>query len=153
MQLILALRKSLGSHLKEKLFLALSVSSPNSPVLLIVSRTTRLPLPPNIRLCRVIEAEPHRRTIVRGVFPIVLNAPPTTRLCVRASIRMAILLGTTLCLTSACTKTNLALDVVGNLILTLPNLTLMSTRKNLSPLLRSTGLTSVRPLLCRLMEY
>lgn len=155
--LTLALAKSLGEHLQCTPTLdaltSLLDSPPTSSVLPIVTLTTFGTLPPNMIPCRRADAEPQKRTTMPPVFPIVLKAPPTRRLWSRISIRTAILLGTQPLLTSAWRTLHLALDVEGKLILTLPTLTLISAPNTLSPRLRPTGLTRVRPLLWRLIEY
>lgn len=156
--LTLAFAKSLGEHLHSTPTLGpcpnlLLASRPTSPVLPMVTLTIFRTLAPKIIPCRSAEAEPQKRMTMPPVFPTVLNAPPTRRLCVRISIRTAILLGTQPFLTSACKTLHLALEVDGNLILTLPMFTPISARKSLNPLRKPTGLISDRPLLSTLMEY
>lgn len=126
-QLGLALAKDLGEHLQHRLtFPVLDLRLPYSLVVLAVSPPTLLPPPWNMILCRSIDIEPQKRMTVCPVFPSVLQAWWTRRLWYRASIMTAMLLGTSLCLTSTWTKLKLALEVDGKFILTLPNFTEMS---------------------------
>lgn len=63
------------------------------------------------------------------------------------------LLGTRLLLTSTWMKLKLAREVDGKLILTLPHFTCISRLNTWCPCEGATGLTRVRPLLCRLIVY
>lgn len=153
-KLSLAFAQDLGEHLKQILALGIALVHPRyNRVLRMVTLPTLLWLRLNIIWCRSAEAEPHRRMTVRPVLWTVLQACLTRRLWVRARIRTMMLLGTWFLLTSRWMKLKLARDVDGKLILTLPHFTCMSNLNTCSPWVGSTGLTSVRPLLCRLMVY